>query len=176
MLENLLFDSSAKLSIFKNFRFQNITGMSKKIDKKNSRAHELVISSELDNINKVEKFSQKICKESGLSSEQSDNMAIALTELVINAIVHGNNQDKKKKVTLQAVLKENGIEISIEDEGPGFNPGELPDPTNPQNIWKEHGRGIFLVQNLIDEVSFRQTSEGMKIILTEYLDKKNPKN
>lgn len=176
MLEILLFDSRVKLSIFKNFRFHIITLMSEKRDKKNSRERELVISSELDNINKVEKFSQKICKETGLSSEQSDNMAIALTELVINAIVHGNNRDKKKKVTLQAVLNEQGVQVSIEDEGPGFNPDDLPNPTNPQNIWKEHGRGIFLVQNLIDEVNFKQTSEGMKIILTEYLDRKNPKN
>ncbi|NIU01944.1 MAG: ATP-binding protein, partial [Nitrosopumilaceae archaeon] len=53
--------------------------------------------------------------------------------------------------------------VFVLDEGSGFNPDELPNPTNPQNIWKEHGRGIFLVQNLIDEVDFQRTPEGMKI-------------
>lgn len=143
--------------------------MTKEKNKSNSHEQELIISSDLDNLKKVEKFSQKICHKIGLDDEQCDNMAIALTELAINAITHGNNGDKSKKVTFLAVLKDDRVEVTITDEGGGFDPGKLPDPTNPQNIWKEHGRGIFLVQNLIDEVSFHRTVGGMKILLIEYL-------
>lgn len=142
----------------------------------NSHKHELIISSDLDNLKKVEKFCQKICHQVGFSDEQCDNMAIALTELAINAIMHGNKEDRRKKVTFHSVSKDDRIEVSIADEGGGFDPDKLPNPTNPQNIWKEHGRGIFLVQNLIDEVIFQKTGEGMKIILTEYLQKKNSNN
>lgn len=128
----------------------------------------LKIPSDLRHIEKVEKFSQKICKKMGLSEEQSDNMAIALTELAVNAMVHGNKEDPQKKVTIQADFEEDRLRVSITDEGGGFDPGDIPNPTNPQNLWKEHGRGIFLVQNLIDEVSFSPTPEGMRITLIEY--------
>lgn len=150
--------------------------MSKSKEKLNSHEQELIISSDLDNLKKVEKFNQKICDQVGLSDEQSDNMAIAITELAINSIMHGNKEDKKKKVTFHAVLKDDRIEVSILDEGGGFDPQELPNPTNPQNIWKEHGRGIFLVQHLIDEVNFEKTPRGMKITLTEYIQKKKSTN
>ena len=150
--------------------------MNKKNEKLNSHKQELIISSDLDNLKKVEKFCLKICHEVGFSDERCDNMAIALTELAINAIMHGNKEDKRKKVTIHSVLKDDKIEVSITDEGGGFDPEKLPNPTNPQNIWKEHGRGIFLVQHLIDEVVFQKTGEGMKIILTEYLQKKNSNN
>ncbi|MFQ5583573.1 MAG: ATP-binding protein [Calditrichia bacterium] len=131
----------------------------------------LKIPSDLKHIEKVEKFSQKICKKMGLSEEQSDNMAIALTELAVNAMVHGNKEDPQKKVTIQADFEEDRLRVSITDEGGGFDPGDIPNPTNPQNLWKEHGRGIFLVQNLIDEVSFSTTPEGMKITLIEYRER-----
>jgi serine/threonine-protein kinase RsbW len=150
--------------------------MGKEKEKLNSHQKELIISSDLDNLNKVEKFNQKICHQVGLSDEQCDNMAIALTELAINSIMHGNKEDKSKKVKFHAVIKDDRIEVSILDEGSGFDPEKLPNPTNPQNIWKEHGRGIFLVQNLIDEVNFEKTPEGMKITLTEYLQKKKSTN
>jgi serine/threonine-protein kinase RsbW len=147
--------------------------MTKEKKKSNSHEQELVISSDLDNLKKVEKFSQRLCHKIGLDDEQSDNMAIALTELAINAITHGNNGDKNKKVRFLAVLKDDRVEVSITDEGGGFDPAKLPDPTNAQNIWKEHGRGIFLVRNLIDEVTFHRTGGGMKILLTEYLRQKS---
>lgn len=147
--------------------------MTKEKKKSNSHEQELVISSDLDNLKKVEKFSQRLCHKIGLDHERSDNMAIALTELAINAITHGNSGDKNKKVRFLAVLKDDRVEVSITDEGGGFDPAKLPDPTNPQNIWKEHGRGIFLVRNLIDEVTFHRTGGGMKILLTEYLRQKS---
>jgi serine/threonine-protein kinase RsbW len=135
--------------------------------KNNSKEQSLILSSDLGNIEKVEKFSQKICRKMGFSSEQTDNMAIALTELAVNAMVHGNKEDPKKKITFHAIFGENTLQVSIKDEGDGFNPAKLADPTNSNNILKEHGRGIFLVQNLIDEVRFDASESGMIIILTE---------
>jgi serine/threonine-protein kinase RsbW len=79
---------------------------------------------------------------------------IAVTESVNNAIKHGNNCDKNKNVTLTAVYEDNKVRFIVEDEGPGFDPEKLPDPTAPENLEKLGGRGIFLMQQLSDEVSF----------------------
>ncbi len=128
----------------------------------------LIISSDLKELKKIEEFSQHISQKATLTEEQSDNMAIVLTELVHNAIVHGNKMISDKKVILRANYYPDRVSVSIKDEGAGFDPSMISNPTNPENLWKESGRGIFLVKNLIDEVHFRPSHHGMEIVVTEY--------
>ncbi len=133
---------------------------------------QLIILSDFNELKKVEDFSQEIAGRSGLNEEQSDNLAIVLTELTNNAILHGNRQAREKKVIIEAVVYPDRLVVSVTDEGKGFDPARLQNPTDPENIWKENGRGIFLVRNLIDEVEFRPTPRGTTIVVTEYLKKK----
>lgn len=134
-----------------------------------SDQEELVISSDFANLSKVEQFTVLMCKKAKLNDDQSDNMAIAITELVNNAIIHANKQNPEKKVTIRVRYEENCVVVAIIDEGPGFNPNEVANPTDPQNLWKQNGRGLFLVRNLIDEVAINPSPGGTEIILTEYI-------
>lgn len=141
---------------------------------KNKKVDEETFSilSDLNELKKIEEMALRISKKASLSEEQSYNLAIVLTELVNNAIVHGNKNIRKKRVFLKAYFHEDRLEVSVCDQGNGFDPANLENPTNPENIWKETGRGIFLVKNLMDEVKFYPRKTGMEVIVVEY---KRPK-
>jgi serine/threonine-protein kinase RsbW len=130
----------------------------------------LVISSDQNELRKVENLSNRIAKKTSLSEGKSDNLAIVLTELVNNAILHGNKSQPQKKVTIQVSYFDSYVKVSVKDQGNGFDPSGLKDPRDPENIWKESGRGIFLVKNLVDKVEFNPTEEGMEIVIIEYFD------
>lgn len=138
--------------------------------KKNTIVHQetLIITSSQDQLPKVEKLLDRLSKYYHLNEEKADNLAIVLTELVNNAIIHGNKNRPEKKVTIKARCYSDRVEISVKDQGKGFNPDKLRDPRDPENIWRENGRGIFLVKNLIDKVEFHPTATGMEIIIIEY--------
>lgn len=126
------------------------------------------IPSLTDNIRIVESFVDNAKEKYALNDDLYGNIMIAVVESVNNAIVHGNALDKTKNVILTAILSSEQVRFTIEDQGPGFNHDNLPDPTAPENIENPGGRGIFLMKHLADEVSFSQ--EGRKVELTFYLD------
>lgn len=130
---------------------------------------ELVINSDMVNLPKVEQFINALCKKARLNSDQSDNMAIAISEMVNNAIIHGNQQDVSKQVFIQVDYYDDRVIVAIEDQGEGFDPSDIANPTDPQNLWKQNGRGVFLVKNLIDHVEIVSTESGTKVVLTEYI-------
>ena len=80
----------------------------------------------------------------------------ALREGLANAVVHGNHEDREKKVYIGCRGGTDEISIVIRDEGQGFDAGAVPDPTAPENIESSHGRGIYLMTALMDEVRFEQ--------------------
>ncbi len=116
------------------------------------------IPSIVENIRIVESFIDNVKDKYQIDDDIYGNIMIAVTESVNNAIKHGNNCDKNKNVTLTAVYEDNLVRFIVEDEGPGFDPAKLPDPTAPENIEKLGGRGIFLMEQLSDEVTF--SNEG----------------
>jgi len=120
-----------------------------------------------ENIRIVESFIDNAKDQYQLNDDIYGNIMIAVTESVNNAIVHGNQSDSKKNVHLQLALEDSQIKFIIEDEGTGFDYTNLPDPTLPENISKPGGRGIFLMKNLCDEVSFKK--EGRVTELSFYL-------
>lgn len=126
------------------------------------------IPSLTENIRIVESFVDNTKEKYELTDDVYGNIMIAVVESVNNAIVHGNALDKNKNVLLSATLSEEQIQFTIEDQGPGFDQKNLPDPTAPENIEKAGGRGIFLMKHLADEVQF--SKEGRCVALTFYLD------
>lgn len=126
------------------------------------------IPSLTENIRIVESFIDNTKDKYQLTDDLYGNIMIAVVESVNNAIAHGNSLDKDKNVTLTAILDEQQVQFTIEDQGPGFNYDNLPDPTAPENIKNPGGRGIFLMRHLADEVHF--SAEGRKVELTFYLD------
>ena len=88
---------------------------------------------------------------------QERDVEIALREALANAVLHGNHQDSEKKIQISCRIQCGGeVSIIIRDEGKGFDPTKVPDPTATNNIGSEHGRGIYLMRALMDEIHFEQ--------------------
>lgn len=125
------------------------------------------IPSLLENIRIVESFIDNARDKYSLNDDIYGNIMIAVTESVSNAITHGNGSDKNKNVSLSLSLDDASMKFTISDQGKGFEFDNLPDPTAPENLDKLNGRGVFLMRQLCDEVSFNET--GTSVELTFYL-------
>ncbi|MGB1102921.1 MAG: ATP-binding protein [Crocinitomicaceae bacterium] len=126
--------------------------------------HKLEIGSDLKFMPDVEGLIDNVCSDYELNEDHYGNILIAVTEAVNNAIIHGNLNDEDKKVKLEVVKNNDQVVFTIIDEGKGFDFTNLPDPTAPENIEKPDGRGIFLMKNLSDDVSFELN--GSKVSIT----------
>lgn len=94
-----------------------------------------------------------------------ENIRAALREAISNAMLHGNQGDPKKRVRLTVEIEEGGgITIVVKDAGSGFDPAKLPDPTEGDNIYRESGRGVYLIRHLMDRVEY-QFGEGTALIM-----------
>ncbi len=89
---------------------------------------------------------------------------IACIEAVNNSIVHGNNSNPEKYVAIGVESKNEKLKILVQDEGAGFDYKHIPDPTAPDNIENIHGRGVFLMNHLSDEVNFLDDGAGVELI------------
>ncbi|OFX17379.1 MAG: serine/threonine protein kinase [Bacteroidetes bacterium GWA2_31_9] len=116
----------------------------------------LTIASKIENISLVEKIIDEISATFKISPDLYGNMLIAIIEAVNNAILHGNKLDSQKNVHFSYLIKDNNIIFTIRDEGPGFDYNKVPDPTLPENIEKPHGRGVFLMSKLSDNITFEK--------------------
>ncbi len=124
----------------------------------------IFIESKIENINKIEKIIDDVSEEAKINSEVYGKVLIATVEAVNNAIVHGNKEDETKKVIVEFVVDKDYISIFIEDEGPGFNFYNVPDPTTPENIENIHGRGVYLMKHLADDVIFHDRGNRVEIV------------
>lgn len=129
------------------------------------------ISSKAENIILVERMIEDVCDLFNISQDFYGNILVALTEAVNNAIYHGNQANANKNIDISFKTSPNLVSFIVKDEGPGFNYSDLPDPTNPENISNPNGRGVFLMRNLADNVSFEDN--GSKVILDFKVESKN---
>jgi len=93
------------------------------------------------------------------------NFRVGLTEALSNAMLYGNGSDPEKRVRVEVTMAVSCITARITDEGGGFDPTSVPDPTEPQNLFKPGGRGIFLMRSLLDEVSYNDRGNSVTLIL-----------
>ncbi len=120
--------------------------------------------SDLSLLPKIQDYVQQQIKEY-LPHDKIDAVTLAVSEAVSNGIKHGNKSDASKKITLRIKLTDEKIIIESMDEGEGFELEKIPDPTNPENLLKESGRGIFIIQNVIDKLSYEFTENGTLTVL-----------
>lgn len=126
--------------------------------------HPIELESDVKNINQVDIIINSIFEQYQLPKELFGNVLISLTEAVNNSILHGNNCDSFKKVVISHRYNEHKtIAFSVSDEGNGFDPNSLPDPTDPSNIEKIGGRGVFLMKQLSDNLSFNDNGRNVVI-------------
>jgi serine/threonine-protein kinase RsbW len=93
------------------------------------------------------------------------NLRVGLTEALSNAMLYGNSHDPSKRVLVEVVLQRGRLEARVTDQGAGFDPSEVPDPTRPENLTKPCGRGLFLMRQLLDEVSFNDQGNQVTLVL-----------
>ena len=96
----------------------------------------------------------------GVSDEAAFGIEMAVREAVTNATVHGNQEDEAKSIEVVINCHGNELEIEVIDQGEGFDPTDIPDPTDPANLMKTSGRGIFLMRNFMDEIQWSARPEG----------------
>lgn len=115
---------------------------------------DLQIPSDIGNLRLVEKAIDEFSAELKLSDEIYGNVMVATMEATNNAIIHGNQSDPSKNVTIILQLEGKELKIHVEDQGIGFDFQNVPDPTAPENLEKINGRGIFLMEHLSDEILY----------------------
>jgi serine/threonine-protein kinase RsbW len=124
----------------------------------------LKIESRIANLRIVENAIDEISAEIGMKQDNYGKILVSTLEAVNNAIVHGNKGNEKKMVEIEICYREKILKISVQDEGPGFKPGDVPDPTKPENIENLNGRGVFLMSKLADAIEFNEL--GNKVTMS----------
>lgn len=127
----------------------------------------LSIPSDFSELTKVENLVDSVCENLSVNEDYYGNVLIAVTEAVNNAIQHGNKEQTGLKVDLYVGDKETDFCFHVKDEGTGFDFKNLPDPTAPENIEKEDGRGIFLMKSLAEDVQFDDGGRSVNIYFTK---------
>jgi len=128
------------------------------------------LSSRFENIELAQHLCGKLLDGRDVSEETKHWLLMALREALANAIKHGNRQDTSKRIHLEMDVVGQNLQISIRDEGEGFDPSAVDDPLAPENRLKTSGRGIFYMKTFMDDVRFRRLEGGgMEIVLTKNL-------
>jgi serine/threonine-protein kinase RsbW len=96
----------------------------------------------------------------GVGEEAAFRVDMAVREAVTNAVVHGNKEDETKSIEVTFSCQKRTLEIEVKDQGEGFDPASVPDPTDPANILKTSGRGIFLIRSFMGEVQWSRRPAG----------------
>jgi serine/threonine-protein kinase RsbW len=115
---------------------------------------ELSLRSEVSTIAPFVDTLMRLIKKFSWVAEDEEDIEVALYEVLANAVIHGNHEDPERQVRVSCRCGTDEISIVVRDEGQGFDVGEVPDPTTPENISSSHGRGIYLMRTLMDEVHF----------------------
>lgn len=124
----------------------------------------LQIESRVKSLRLVEKVIDEVTSELGISQDCYGKIMVSTMEGVNNAITHGNKSQPDKVVDIEIEFKKNQLRISIADEGEGFRPQDVPDPTIPENIESLNGRGVFLMSRLADEIKYSE--KGNEVTMT----------
>ena len=100
----------------------------------------------------------------GLDDDATHWVGVAVRESVINAIKHGNGEDRSKRVTVELRLEPRAepsrLVVRVRDQGPGFDPDSVADPLAPENLLRSHGRGIFFMRSFMDDITLQRIPEG----------------
>jgi serine/threonine-protein kinase RsbW len=132
----------------------------------------LAIGSRFENIELVKVVVEDYLRQLEVDEDARHWIEIAVREAVANAIKHGNRLDAGKKVNATFLLRGMELEITVSDEGEGFDPEEVGDPLNPQNLMKTSGRGIFYMKTFMDRIHYSfHPGGGTSLMMTKNLSK-----
>jgi serine/threonine-protein kinase RsbW len=124
----------------------------------------LVIRSVLDEVPRIQKLILEEADARGYSEKATFAIRLALDEALCNAIQHGNGLDPEKSVTVDYSVDDQRVRVVVCDEGPGFKPEDVPDPTNNENLCLPHGRGVMLMRAYMTEVHFNEKGNCVHLV------------
>ena len=135
---------------------------------------DLSFCSAISYIDLVQGVSDNITKILGFDEDSRYWIGMSIRESVINAIQHGNGEDESKQVDVHFRALSDRLVILVRDQGEGFDVGKIPDPTDPENLLKPSGRGIFYVRSFMDDVQFENLPDGgLEVRLEKRLNQEN---
>ncbi|MCB2231462.1 ATP-binding protein [bacterium] len=137
------------------------------MDKPQVKGNTITIPSNAKFLTDVDEFIEGQLRDWGTADSVIADIAISVSELVNNAIVHGNKASPDGVVTVSIRRSGDTVTIDVADEGGGFNPAEIDDPLKDENLLKEVGRGIFIVESLMDKVDVRVEGRGTTISISK---------
>ena len=138
-----------------------------KIEEQSPVHFEVALTADVNSISPIVAWVMHLVRDAEHASGKEFEIEMALREALANAIVHGCNADPAKRIECTVTAsKDFGIHIVVSDPVDGFDPQKLPCPTNEQNVFSENGRGIYLINKLMDEVRFERN--GAEIHMRKY--------
>lgn len=135
---------------------------------------DLELPSELSLMNSVLEYLLNRVGQLGMVEVEQSNLFVALDEAFVNAVKHGNRNDPDKLLRVTAELSANEAIFTVEDEGDGFDVHEIPDPTDPDNLFKSNGRGVLLIYNIMDEVEYSKSGKHLRMVKRPHLKSEPP--
>ena len=137
------------------------------------RAIERVLESTLESVDTAEDLVLDTAKMAGFDEDDLHKIGMAVREAMVNAVVHGNRYNLKKKVRLDVSTSPERLAVTIVDQGEGFELKELPDPLADENLLRQSGRGLLLIQAFVDEFSMKRAEPpmGTEVKLVGYKNK-----
>lgn len=125
---------------------------------------QLAIGSQYENIELVQVVVEDALRRLDLDEDTSHSIGLAVREAVANAIKHGNRQARGKRVEVDFGIEGDDIVIHVSDEGEGFEPALVPDPTDPENLLRANGRGLLFMRSFMDAIDYRKRSSGGTVV------------
>lgn len=125
--------------------------------------HRYKIKSQIENLRIIEKAVDEITASNNINQDYYANIMVSVMEAVNNAMIHGNKLNPQKNVEIEIFVAIDFLQVTVKDEGTGFNPQNVPDPTNPENIQNVDGRGVFIMSKLSDEIEYNKKGNTVKL-------------
>lgn len=128
------------------------------------------LDSTLDSVDTAEADALRVAEEIGFEEEDLHKIGMAVRECMVNAVVHGNRYNARKKVHFTVGNKPGVFTVTIRDQGEGFDPTKLPDPLAEENLLRQSGRGLLLIQAFMDEFAVHPVQpNGTEVKMVKYL-------
>jgi serine/threonine-protein kinase RsbW len=137
-----------------------------------ARTVDQLLDSTLDSVDVAEEAVLKEAQELGFDEDDLHKIGMSVRECMVNAVVHGNRYNARKKVHVMIQRTSDRLSIVIQDEGEGFDMSELPDPLANENLLRHSGRGLLLIQAFMDEFQIRpREPKGTEVKMVKILAK-----
>jgi serine/threonine-protein kinase RsbW len=133
---------------------------------RNRRDIVLELPSDIRSIERTVNYVMLRCRDCQTQARRLDlNFRVGLTEALANAMLYGNGHDPCKRVRVEIIVDQGRIEARVTDQGDGFDPSAVPDPTEPANLTRPCGRGLFLMRKLMDEVWYNDRGNQVTLVM-----------